>query len=66
MSSHDFSVAVYVGLILAGGFLQLLSLRRDSRIPSLGRVLSRIMSTRAGRVGLMSAWVWMGLHFFGR
>ena len=66
MSSHNLSVAVYLGLILIGVALQLLSLRRNSRLPSLGRVLSRIMSTRAGRVGLMAAWVWLGLHFFGR
>ena len=53
MSSHGFSVAVYVGLILVVVVLQSLSLRRNSRIPSLGEVLSRIMSTRAGRVGMM-------------
>jgi hypothetical protein len=66
MSSHDLSIAVYAGLILIGVVLQLLGLHRNSLIPSLGKVLSRIMSTRAGRVGMMAAWVWAGLHFFGR
>ena len=66
MNSHDVAVMVYV---LFAGFmlvLQGLSLRRNSRIPSLGTVFSRVMRTRSGRVGIMAGWAWLGLHFFAR
>ena len=66
MNSHDLTVAVYVGFVLGGVLLQLLSTRPGSRIPSLGRVFSRIMRTRSGRVGVMAGWAWIGLHFFAR
>jgi hypothetical protein len=29
-------------------------------------VLARIMRTRTGRVGVLVAWAWIGLHFFAR
>ena len=35
-------------------------------IPTLGHVLTRIMRTRTGRVGMLVAWAWVGLHFFAR
>jgi hypothetical protein len=66
MSSHAASVAVYVFLAAVGGVLQLLSLRRRSGIPSLGDLLTRAMRTRPGRVGVLAAWLWLGLHFFAR
>jgi hypothetical protein len=66
MTSRQFSVALYVVIALAGVALQLLSLGRQSRIPSLGTVLSRVMASRSGRVGIMAGWMWLGLHFFGR
>jgi hypothetical protein len=33
---------------------------------SHGAVLSRIMRTRTGRVGMPVAWAWLGLHFFAK
>ena len=66
MSSHDIAVSVYLLFALAALTLQALSLRRDSKIPSLGTVFSRVMRTRSGRVGVMAGWVWLGLHFFAR
>jgi hypothetical protein len=29
-------------------------------------VLTRIMRTRTGRVGVLVAWAWLSLHFFAR
>jgi hypothetical protein len=66
MSSHDVAVAVYLLFAMAALVLQALSLRHDSKIPSLGAVFSRVMRTRSGRVGMMAGWVWLGLHFFAR
>ena len=66
MNSHDIAVMVYVLFALFMLCLQGLSLRRNSRIPSLGTVFSRVMRTRSGRVGVMAGWAWLGLHFFAR
>ena len=66
MTSHDFTVAVYVALVLVGVLLQVLSSRPGSRIPSIGEVCTRIMRTRSGRVGMVAGWAWLGLHFFAR
>lgn len=35
-------------------------------VPPLGDVLTRIMRTRTGRVGVLVARAWIGLHFFAR
>jgi len=64
MSSHDVTVLGYLLILLAGVALELLAAR--TRIPSLGQVLSRVMRTRTGRVGVLVAWAWLGLHFFAR
>ena len=34
--------------------------------PALGELLTRAMRTRTGRVGILVAWAWIGLHFFAR
>ncbi|MGO9139919.1 MAG: DUF6186 family protein [Streptosporangiaceae bacterium] len=44
----------------------MIATRTRSRIPSLGETLSRVMSTRTGRVGMLVAWAWLGLHFFAK
>jgi hypothetical protein len=66
MSTHALTIAGYVLILLCGIALQLLSYRRNSRIPSLGSVFARVMRTRSGRVGLMAGWAWLGLHFLAR
>ena len=65
MNSHDLTVYGYLVVMLAGLLLELLA-ARTRRIPSLGHVLTRIMRTRTGRVGMLVAWAWVGLHFFAR
>jgi hypothetical protein len=66
VSSHDIAILGYVVFVVALLVLQGLSLRRRSRVPSLGTVFSRVMRTRSGRVGMMAGWAWIGLHFFAR
>jgi Family of unknown function (DUF6186) len=66
MNSHDVTVAGYVLVLLAGVLAQLLATRTRVPIPSLGEVLTRIMRTRTGRVGVLIAWAWLGLHFFAQ
>jgi hypothetical protein len=66
MNSHDIAVLGYLLVALTLLVLQGLSLRRGSRIPSLGTAFSRVMRTRSGRVGFMAGWAWLGLHFFAR
>jgi uncharacterized protein DUF6186 len=66
MSSHDVTVAGYVAIVAAGVVVQLLATRTRARIPPLQDVLSRAMRTRTGRVGMLAAWAWIGLHFFAR
>lgn len=66
MSSHDVTIAGYLAVLAAVVLLQVLALRSPSRVPPLGEVLSRVMRTRTGRVGVLVAWAWLGLHFFAR
>ena len=65
MTSHDISVMVYVVIGLTAVAVELVALSRPERVASLGRVLGRAMHTRTGRVGIVTGWVWLGLHFFG-
>jgi hypothetical protein len=66
MTSHDLTVFGYLVIVGSGGGLQVLSLRPGSRIPSFGELLSRVMRTRSGRVGVVAGWAWFGMHLFVR
>ena len=66
MSSHTVTVLVWVLLILTGVALEAAGRFEGSRVPSLGSLLGSVMRTRSGRVGLLAAWLWIGLHFFAR
>jgi hypothetical protein len=46
--------------------LQLAATRTKAPVPPIGVVLNRIMRTRTGRVGMLVAWAWLGLHFFAK
>jgi len=46
--------------------LQLAATRTKAPVPPIRVVLSRIMRTRTGRVGMLVAWAWLGLHFFAK
>lgn len=66
MNSHDVTITGYVLVLLAAVGLQLAATRTRAPVPPLGAVLSRIMRTRTGRVGVLVAWAWLGLHFFAK
>jgi hypothetical protein len=66
MSGHEVTIAGY--LLVAAGIvlLQVLATRTRVPVPSLGELLTRAMRSRTGRVGVLVAWAWIGLHFFAR
>jgi hypothetical protein len=66
MNAHSLTVLGYLLVLAAGVVLELIAVRRRSAIPPLGEVLTRIMRTRTGRVGVLVAWAWLGVHFFAR
>lgn len=66
MSSHAVTVAGYLAIALAGLSLEWLARRGSGRIPRFSTVVSRATRTRAGRVGVIAGWAWLGLHFFAR
>jgi hypothetical protein len=66
VNSHDVTVLGYLVILLIGGLLQVAAIWTRAPIPSLGDVLTRIMRTRTGRLGVLVAWAWLGLHFFAR
>ena len=57
INSHDVTVLGYLLVLLAGLLLEFLATRTRARIPALGDVLTRVMRTRTGRVGVLVAWV---------
>jgi len=65
MSSHEISVIVYALIAGAGVVVELVALAHPERLASIGRTLRRAMRTRTGRIGVVTGWVWLGLHFFG-
>jgi len=66
MNSHNVTIAGYLLVVAAIVLLQLLATKTRAPIPSLGDLLTRAMRTRTGRVGMLVAWAWIGLHFFAR
>ena len=66
MSGHGITVAGYLALVAAGVVLEVAATRTKAPVPSLSDVLTRIMRTRTGRVGVLVAWAWLGLHLFSQ
>ena len=66
MTWREVTIAGY--LVVAAGIvaLQLLATRTRAPIPSLADLFTRAMRSRTGRVGVLVAWAWIGLHFFAR
>jgi hypothetical protein len=64
VSSHDITIAGYIAVLVGLVLLQVLATRTRAPVPSLGELLTRAMRTRTGRVGILVAWAWIGLHFF--
>ena len=66
MSSHDVTMAGYLVVVAGIVLLQVLGAWTHVPVPSLGDLLTRAMRTRTGRVGMLVAWAWIGLHFFAK
>jgi len=66
VTARDVIIAGFLLLGVAIVVLQIAAVTGDRPIPTFGRVVSRIMRTRAGRIGILAAWAWLGLHFFTR
>ena len=64
MNSHDITIAGYVAVLAGIVTLQVLGTVTRAPVPSLGDLLTRAMRSRTGRVGILVAWAWIGLHFF--
>ena len=66
MSSHQVTIAIWILLGLTAIALEAAARLPGSRVPALGTLLGAAMRTRSGRVGILAAWLWVGLHFFAR
>jgi len=66
MNSHEVTIAGYLVAVAGIVLMQVLATRTRAPVPSLGDLLTRAMRTRTGRVGVLVAWAWIGLHFFAR
>ncbi len=66
MNSHNVTILGYLVVLAAGVLLEVLAIFTPARVPRLGEIFTRIMRSRTGRVGMLVAWAWVGLHFFAR
>ncbi len=63
---HEVTIAGYLVVVAGIVLLQVLATRTRVPVPSLGDLFTRAMRSRTGRVGVLVAWAWIGLHFFAR
>jgi hypothetical protein len=66
MTSRELTIAGYLAVLAGCVALQIAAVRKPERLPSLGHVFTHVMRTRTGRVGVLVAWAWLGLHFFAK
>lgn len=66
MSSRGLTILGYLFVLAVAICLQVAARRGSPRAASLGDVLSWVMRSRTGRVGVLVAWGWLGLHFFAK
>lgn len=66
MSSRYLTILGYLLVLASGVTLQLAAIRRPDKFPTLGGVVTYVMRSRTGRVGIFVAWAWVGLHFFAK
>ena len=66
MNSHAITILGF--LIVLAGLITTEAIARSGKanIPTFAQVCTRIMRTRTGRVGILVAWAWLGLHFFSK
>jgi hypothetical protein len=66
MNSHDITVTGFLVILAALIGAEIIARRRRTQVPTFAEVITRIMRTRTGRVGILVAWAWLGLHFFAK
>jgi len=66
MNSHDVTVTGFLVILAALVGTEIAGRTGRAQVPTFGQVMTRIMRTRTGRVGILVAWAWLGLHFFAR
>lgn len=66
MNSHDATVTGFLVLLAALVGTEIASRTGRAPVPTFSQVMTRIMRTRTGRVGILVAWAWLGLHFFAK
>ena len=66
MNSHNVTVTGFLVLLAALVGTEIAGRTGRGRVPTFSQVMTRIMRTRTGRVGLLVAWAWLGLHFFAK
>jgi hypothetical protein len=66
MNSHNVTVLGFA-VILAGLIGTEVTARTGrTQVPTFAQVVTRVMRTRTGRVGVLVGWAWLGLHFFAK
>ena len=66
MTSRDITILNWVILGLGMVGLEVANRFEHSRVPSFRTVITRVMRTPSGRVGVLAAWLWVGPHHFSR
>jgi hypothetical protein len=66
MNSHDVTVTGFLVILAALVGTEIAGRTGRVPVPAFGQVMTRIMRTRTGRVGILVAWAWIGLHFFAK
>jgi hypothetical protein len=66
MSSRDITIAGYLVCLGIAIGMSLLARRPQSRLPTIGQVLARIMHSRTGRIAIVAWWAFLGFHLFSK
>lgn len=66
MNSHDVTVTGFLVVLAALVGTEIAGRTGRAPVPTFSQVMTRLMRTRTGRVGVLVAWAWLGLHFFAK
>ena len=66
MSSHDITVLGFAIILAALLGTEVTARTGRAGVPTFTQVVTRVMRTRTGRVGVLVGWAWLGLHFFAK
>ena len=66
MSSHDITVLGFTIILAALIGTEVTARAKRAGVPTFAQIVTRVMRTRTGRVGVLVGWAWLGLHFFAK